>query len=324
MEEIRGSPARRLSQILDPDRQAHLGAGLELLGAVQSAPGLATARCLLQHQFRALVPGTGNDEGPSGPDSPRLMPRRGRQGPTPPPRPRNNNSANSPVLYRDSPYVNVSNLIFQKDKSFADTAKSAGYVELKDSSGSSTGNSKAKCSPFNFTSDPSGHVEYVDGRQYVGQLSSLDFGPTCYENKAHDIQNLQVLGRSPFEPGTSGVSRSSTFERSFSMTGRQQPESQSSRHFLLDKGTTSSVLQPGIVPQEVMKEPKGFGSSKSFDGYSNTVEELNWQERCLELQLELHRSRNQASRVRDMLREKVSDGSHLIYSFMQEAIGIAL
>lgn len=32
---------------------------------------------------------------------------------------------------------------------------------------------------------------------------------------------------------------------------------------------------------------------------------VNWQERCLELQLELHRSRNQATRVRDMLRDKV-------------------
>ncbi|KAG6460843.1 hypothetical protein O3G_MSEX012244 [Manduca sexta] len=33
---------------------------------------------------------------------------------------------------------------------------------------------------------------------------------------------------------------------------------------------------------------------------------VNWQERCLELQLELHRSRHQATRVRDMLRDKVS------------------
>lgn len=209
----------------------------------------------------------------------------------------------------------MSNLIFQKDKSFAETAKSAGYVELKDSSGSGSGsgtstgnNTKTKCSPFNFTSDPSGHVEYVDGRQYVGQLTSLEFGTTCYENKAHDIQNMQQVlnrGRSPFEPGTSGASRS-PFERSFTVTGRQQPESQSSRQFLGDKATTTSNVLPVIGPQEVMKDPKGFGSSKSFDGYSNTVEELNWQERCLELQLELHRSRNQASRVRDMLREKVS------------------
>uniref|UniRef100_A0A182VR11 Uncharacterized protein n=1 Tax=Anopheles minimus TaxID=112268 RepID=A0A182VR11_9DIPT len=40
-------------------------------------------------------------------------------------------------------------------------------------------------------------------------------------------------------------------------------------------------------------------------GYLHHQPEINWQERCLELQLELHRSRNQAGRVRDMLREKV-------------------
>ncbi|CAK1582934.1 unnamed protein product [Parnassius mnemosyne] len=34
-------------------------------------------------------------------------------------------------------------------------------------------------------------------------------------------------------------------------------------------------------------------------------ESVNWQQRCLELQLELHRSRHQATRVRDMLRDKV-------------------
>lgn len=33
---------------------------------------------------------------------------------------------------------------------------------------------------------------------------------------------------------------------------------------------------------------------------------INWQERCFELQLELQRSRAQATRTRDMLREKVS------------------
>ncbi|XP_037293326.1 uncharacterized protein CG43867 isoform X4 [Manduca sexta] len=34
---------------------------------------------------------------------------------------------------------------------------------------------------------------------------------------------------------------------------------------------------------------------------------VNWQERCLELQLELHRSRHQATRVRDMLRDKLTE-----------------
>ncbi|XP_059223825.1 uncharacterized protein CG43867 isoform X2 [Stomoxys calcitrans] len=41
------------------------------------------------------------------------------------------------------------------------------------------------------------------------------------------------------------------------------------------------------------------------NNYSQGVPEINWQERCLELQLELHRSKNQAGRIRDMLREKL-------------------
>ncbi|KAL3265989.1 hypothetical protein HHI36_010178 [Cryptolaemus montrouzieri] len=41
------------------------------------------------------------------------------------------------------------------------------------------------------------------------------------------------------------------------------------------------------------------GPSRSVDGAA-----VNWQERCLELQMELHRSRTQATRSRDMLRDK--------------------
>ncbi|XP_052750297.1 uncharacterized protein LOC113513068 [Galleria mellonella] len=40
-------------------------------------------------------------------------------------------------------------------------------------------------------------------------------------------------------------------------------------------------------------------------GLATAEASVNWQERCLELQLELHRSRHQATRVRDMLRDKV-------------------
>uniref|UniRef100_A0A182YNY9 Uncharacterized protein n=1 Tax=Anopheles stephensi TaxID=30069 RepID=A0A182YNY9_ANOST len=47
------------------------------------------------------------------------------------------------------------------------------------------------------------------------------------------------------------------------------------------------------------------GGGGAGGGYLHHQPEINWQERCLELQLELHRSRNQAGRVRDMLREKV-------------------
>lgn len=46
---------------------------------------------------------------------------------------------------------------------------------------------------------------------------------------------------------------------------------------------------------------------QQVNNYSNqsAIPEINWQERCLELQLELHRSKNQSERIRGMLRDKV-------------------
>lgn len=46
---------------------------------------------------------------------------------------------------------------------------------------------------------------------------------------------------------------------------------------------------------------------QQVNNYNNQTgfPEINWQERCLELQLELHRSKNQSERIRGMLRDKV-------------------
>ncbi|KAL1487762.1 hypothetical protein ABEB36_015597 [Hypothenemus hampei] len=46
----------------------------------------------------------------------------------------------------------------------------------------------------------------------------------------------------------------------------------------------------------------------------SSSEDINWKERCLKLQMELHRNRAQATRTRDMLREKVS----LAFSFSHD------
>ena len=46
---------------------------------------------------------------------------------------------------------------------------------------------------------------------------------------------------------------------------------------------------------------------RQVNNYTQGLPEINWQERCLELQLELHRTKSQASRIRDMLRDKVSN-----------------
>lgn len=50
---------------------------------------------------------------------------------------------------------------------------------------------------------------------------------------------------------------------------------------------------------------------RQMNNYAQVLPEINWQERCLELQLELHRSKNQSGRIRDMLRDKVSTSSFL-------------
>ncbi|XP_065095487.1 uncharacterized protein CG43867 isoform X5 [Ochlerotatus camptorhynchus] len=73
------------------------------------------------------------------------------------------------------------------------------------------------------------------------------------------------------------------------------------------------IANPSLVALDSDAPWPPFGSlTDSLDvhqvnNYHQGLPEINWQERCLELQLELHRSRNQAGRVRDMLREKLSE-----------------
>lgn len=49
----------------------------------------------------------------------------------------------------------------------------------------------------------------------------------------------------------------------------------------------------------------GRGSPRSV-GQSRGKSDINWQEKCLGLQLELHRFKHQASQVKDILQDKVS------------------
>ncbi|XP_070524323.1 uncharacterized protein CG43867 isoform X2 [Cardiocondyla obscurior] len=344
------SSGRRLSQILDPITRlaSDFGSssapcsprlGARTQDATSVGPSDATAGVSSSSSVRAGP--SGMTSGSVGPDSPRLWPRQIRQAPTPPPRPRhvggvaaavstantstsvsasininnNNNNAGSDtdgdapppppppsiVHARDSPYVNVPNLVFHKDKSFGDSARSAGYIELRE---------KPKCSPYDFTSESSGHVEYADKRAFVTPVQSdliYDIGKESGSSLCRERPNCDSgpsSGRSPLD-------------RAFSFSGRQSEQLSSSRIYeasrvfnrLVDP-RTGDIVDP--VTGSRMKKEKldvrpTYGTSKSFDGYATTVEELNWQERCLELQLELHRSRSQATRVRDMLREKLSE-----------------
>lgn len=50
-----------------------------------------------------------------------------------------------------------------------------------------------------------------------------------------------------------------------------------------------------------------YGSNLLSSPFFSSPTQINWQERCLELQLELHRSKTQAGRFQNRLREKVSN-----------------
>ncbi|XP_060819024.1 uncharacterized protein CG43867 isoform X7 [Bombus pascuorum] len=327
MEEVRGSPARRLSQILDPiarlatdfgSNSAPCSPRLGVRGHEASSgsivqTGPAAAEVAARRQPAGPESSRGGGLPPTGAESPRLWPRQFRQAPAPPPRPRHANNANNnhaaaiaasgslpaPVHARDSPYVNVPNLLFQKDnKGFVETARSAGYVELRDT--------KPKCSPYDFTSESSGHVEYTDKRTFAAQ-TDFDGSSSCYD--ANDLAAF-ARARSNFDPGP--APRGGHFDRAYSFSGRQ-PE-QTGRIFAENRlyveqrnAVAAAAAASSDAKKEKLESRPAYGASKSFDGYSSAVEELNWQERCLELQLELHRSRSQATRVRDMLREKLSE-----------------
>ncbi|XP_058805864.1 uncharacterized protein CG43867 isoform X3 [Phymastichus coffea] len=258
MDEVRGSPARRLSQILDPI--ARLTSELGSSTSAPCSPRMGSRR------HDSCCAGAS----PSA-DRPRTRRPGGRQGPTPPPRPRL--GSGSPAHQRDTPYANLPGPP-------PESARGAGYAELKGSPPGSAGppppphHAKSRASPFNFTSEPSGRVEYVDSR-----LPLVDLGSAGYEGTARELPALA----GGFAPGCSSRSP---------FPGRCQPDAQS---------------RPLAHQEPAQCKPTFVASAKGCDGYANTVEELNWQERCLELQLELHRSRNQASRVRDMLREKLSE-----------------
>lgn len=321
MDEIRGLHASRLSQISDPITRITSDFGSnsapcsprlrvrvhESSGSPDDNGGGGGRGGISSGESDGSRSGGGrSDFNVIGSESPRFHSRRICQAPVPPPRPRNKDLNVSP---RDSPYVNVQNLLFHKNENSTQAARNAGYVELKDSSNSSSSNSSNcgrsfKCSPYTFTSESSGQVEYADKRLFDLQTN---FGQKSFESCKSGDFSLN----SPYDVASSSSSsstpRGGNFERSFSFSNKKHHDATSQ---LIYSGDNQLFVDKTIPSSASIMDGKKesnfvYSASKSFDGFSNTVEEFNWQERCLELQLELHRSRNQATRIRDMLREKV-------------------
>ncbi|KAH0814669.1 hypothetical protein GEV33_008123 [Tenebrio molitor] len=75
----------------------------------------------------------------------------------------------------------------------------------------------------------------------------------------------------------------------------------------LTRSSHSTPSSPRLLPRRPRDVTSAVPPLDGLDsGPSRVVDpnNVNWQEKCLELQLELHRSRTQATRTRDMLRDK--------------------
>lgn len=80
--------------------------------------------------------------------------------------------------------------------------------------------------------------------------------------------------------------------------------------------TAAFIANPSLLNDNAPSSWSHFSElTEQINNYQQEYSEINWQERCLELQLELHRSRNQAGRIRDMLKEKVC--LHTFSSFLK-------
>ncbi|XP_068907075.1 uncharacterized protein CG43867 isoform X3 [Tenebrio molitor] len=78
----------------------------------------------------------------------------------------------------------------------------------------------------------------------------------------------------------------------------------------LTRSSHSTPSSPRLLPRRPRDVTSAVPPLDGLDsGPSRVVDpnNVNWQEKCLELQLELHRSRTQATRTRDMLRDKLSE-----------------
>ncbi|XP_067636233.1 uncharacterized protein CG43867 isoform X3 [Eurosta solidaginis] len=95
-----------------------------------------------------------------------------------------------------------------------------------------------------------------------------------------------------------------------SVSGAEQPDSSAVQH---SSAIAAAAINPGLAALDTDAPWPHFSTLTEHldvhqvNNYAQPVPEINWQERCLELQLELHRSKNQAGRIRDMLREKLSE-----------------
>ncbi|XP_039293444.1 uncharacterized protein LOC120353542 [Nilaparvata lugens] len=64
-------------------------------------------------------------------------------------------------------------------------------------------------------------------------------------------------------------------------------------------------MTSGSAPGSPRVPPRRHRPPPPSEGEEEEEEDVDWQDRCVQLQLELHRCRHQATRAREMLKQKV-------------------
>ncbi|XP_057332253.1 uncharacterized protein CG43867 isoform X4 [Microplitis mediator] len=319
MDDIRGTSAgRRLSQIFDPI--ARLASDFGSSSSAPCSPRLGLNNRTYENAsvFESNKSRVNNKTSDVNHENTRLLSRQ-RSGSTTRqvsvlPSNRSQQLNDSPVHSRSltSTYVNVpcdNSHHGHRDKSFVDNNKSnIGYIELR-SKDNKPHYHGVMPPPFSFSSESSGCVEYADKKNLYENKSDNFSSYGNFENDSSSDASSPLFEN---VGGEGGSSLSSNVDRILTAFGGGKQ--QQFRRASIDRDVTfNSSMSPATSASDEPRErfdvrTTAYSSSKSFDaGFSATVENLNWQERCLELQLELHRSRSQATRVRDMLREKLSE-----------------
>ncbi|KAK0179536.1 hypothetical protein PV327_005280 [Microctonus hyperodae] len=329
MDDIRGSPAgRRLSQIFDPIARfasdfgssssapcspllGLTGRNYESLDIVESNGSRGGSN----NTGQATSSFTGNAQ-----ESPRFFSRQQRSGsstrqaPVPPPRNQQRNDLSTNTRSSTTNYINLPYDNFhhhgRRELAVSDTSgknvkSDINYVELKDKENHYR---SAKLPQFSFSAEPSGRVEYKSDKQDLYRARPEEFITSYghFENDTSSEESSPAIETNSVHRVDCGTSLSSNVDKILaSYAGKHPQQQQNFRRVSIDHDITFTPSTS--APITGSNNQRAYSSSKSFDtSYPTTVEELNWQERCLELQLELHRSRSQATRVRDMLRDKVS------------------
>ncbi|XP_054727380.1 transcription factor btd-like [Anastrepha obliqua] len=133
--------------------------------------------------------------------------------------------------------------------------------------------------------------------------------PIPAKPSAATLQSVSA-GSGACSSGASAVDSSSASANAGAMA--KKPTASDSRASEKSDSSATATINPGLAALDTDAPWPHFSTLTEHldvhqvNNYAQPVPEINWQERCLELQLELHRSKNQAGRIRDMLREKIS------------------